>query len=417
MAAPESQLCRDVRECIADFMYVQDLAALMSVNKEWQDVIVCMPCSHLMFESNSVEVRLHMMHARLSRHISGIASHVPVSMMEMSLYFFRMPHLTFLEVTLDEDALVMQLPTQLQVLALRYPSTTSMRTTGFQSAVHAIGKLRHLRELKLVAQSSVQSVDLSPLTNALALKELTLDTHYACTIAQAQQLCLMRALCHIQLDSECPLDVLFANPQQFRRLQSLACKINDDETAAIICQFPSLTQLTLQSGQCTHTDFLRHLPALTSLSLKFLHNDLLDTSRIATALQSCTRLRELTLDGSGGFDITSEQLASCVQRMSQLYSLKLFHCKALRSLSFLLSANTLRSTLAILHLGPCDRRIPLADLRHVRVLCHLCELSLDTHTFDIRIDEYDVVALLPGLKGFTLTGPLVSSSFFCLSSS
>jgi hypothetical protein len=397
----ESRLYRHVRECIADFLTLPELATLMSVNKEWQDVIVRMPCSRLNLLSKSEDVRLDMMHSRLHRHIIGIMGGDVLTTMEMSLYFFRMPHLKWLELTLAEDIMVKQLPTQLKILKLEFSEDDDL---GFQSVIDAIGKLQLLRELQLVAKSSVEDVDLSPLANAPALIQLVLDVNGIFTDAQTQQLHLLSRLRRLELSNECSLRVLLVNPQSFQKLRSLQCTINSDEEATFLCMLPSLKHLKLWSADCTHIDFVHHLPKLVTLLLDVPQS--VDTPRIIKSLQSCTKLHTLTLDGRSGFDITSEQLASCVQHMPQLQELELLDCKALFSLSFL-SAGTLCHTLTILSIGDCDRRIPLTELHKVNALRSLLQLYLHAHTFDAEFKEYAAAAytppsvLLPQLTDYT----------------
>ncbi len=65
--------------------------------------------------------------------------------------------------------------------------------------------------------------------------------------------------------------------------------------------------------------FLLCLLSLTSLSLGFRCEHEPDVPRILAALQTCTQLSELSLDGS--LDLSAEQLASC----SSLVRMPIFH--------------------------------------------------------------------------------------------
>ncbi len=109
------------------------------------------------------------------------------------------------------------------------------------------------------------------------------------------------------------------------------------------------------------------------------------------AIQSCMQALQLTcltLRGFSQFNPSSEQLASCLQRMPRLQSLQLGGLVPVRSLSFL-SAGTLASTLTSLTLGDYRRQIPLVELQQVHGLTPLRSLTLAQQTFDDELSPFD----------------------------
>ncbi len=187
-----------------------------------------------------------------------------------------------------------------------------------------------------------------------------------------------------------------------------------EEDAAALVTLPTLRKLTLVAVRLHHADFVQHLPALTSLTIGFIVEEganAVDIPRVMAALQTCAQLIELKLWGFSGFDYTSEQLASCLERMPRLQTLAVASCNALHSLSFL-AAGTLAATLTTLEIGNCNKRIPIAELHKVHALRGLRTLSLSPNTFDEPLSAFiqqlytPPSYVLPALTTFRSNNPL-----------
>ncbi len=110
--------------------------------------------------------------------------------------------------------------------------------------------------------------------------------------------------------------------------------------------------------------------------------------------------------GGCGFNYTSDQLASCLERMPRLQLLSLSDCTALHSLSFLY-VGTLAATLTSLELNGDVRSIPLAELHKVHALQSLRSLRLSLHVFDAEFNQFMRLytppsRILPTLQSFVL---------------
>ncbi len=163
-----------------------------------------------------------------------------------------------------------------------------------------------------------------------------------------------------------------------------------EEDSAALANLPTLTSFRQTSLTLRHADFLQRLPALTLLELGFDSDEdggqAVEIPRVMAAMQTCTQLTELKLCGMC-FYFTSEQLASCLERMPRLQSLSLVFCQQVESLSFL-SVGALTATLTKLQIGICHKRIPIDELHKVHALRSLRSLQLSSYTFDSELSSF-----------------------------
>jgi hypothetical protein len=163
---------------------------------------------------------------------------------------------------------------------------------------------------------------------------------------------------------------------------------------------------------CAHTDFLRALPNLRSLSFNaHLYTVLQDTDRIMQSLHSLVGLTKLRIEGNVHsespfpFHFTSAHLAACLPHMPLLTNLHLTDASGLDTLRFLSSGPITRS-LTELDLSFLNPPLPLRELLHVHALSSLTRLTL-VSTFDRRLDDHakplytPPSRLLPALRQFT----------------
>ena len=151
-----------------------------------------------------------------------------------------------------------------------------------------------------------------------------------------------------------------------------------------LANLPSLTRLQLHFLKLTgpaHIDFVRSLPLLQQLHLRFPSAEMLPLwPRIGEALAHCAHLRELSLSNPL---LTTEQLHECLAQMPLLADLSLdsWRCSLpIRSLSFL-RAGRLSLSLEALSLRADGEewqlRLPFSELLHVESLqaLRICRLQ------------------------------------------
>ena len=258
-----------------------------------------------------------------------------------------------------------KLPPQLRKLEISWTENSEDETnmSGVQSLVAAAAQLQHL--VRLTMDNIHVSVDFSPLARAPALETLVLGHPFEnnSNVSYAPHGNLLRTLCRLsnlrRLDCHAPSDALFGKQHHLQQLTSLQCcsMASLGETVRSP-DLPLLSHVHVSHLPGRFIDFVCHLPALTELGLHgYTPIAKADTQNFVATLQTCTKLEELRL-GCGPF--ISQQLATCLQHMPQLQSLKLSFCNALSSLSFL-SAGTLGNTLTKLFIEHGSKLIPLFD--------------------------------------------------------
>ncbi len=280
---------------------------------------------------------------------------------------------------------------------------------ALQGVIDAIARLQQLHTLDLSFAVGepipARDVSFAPLTRIGSLTGLKI-CRLSATKQHVEQLRLMHQLrkldCYLCTIS---LSALLALPHQLQLTELCYLDVKTDADSAALATLPSLAELVTSGTTLRHADFLQHLPALATLSLGFRQGGAVQILRVMTALQTCTQLTELRLWGRGGFDFTSEYLASCLERMPRLQSLSLQDCDALRSLSFL-SVGTLAATLVKLEIISLTKGIPLAELNYVIALQSLRTLCLDKRTFDADFNDFMLQLytppsrILPALQTF-----------------
>jgi hypothetical protein len=112
--------------------------------------------------------------------------------------------------------------------------------------------------------------------------------------------------------------------------------LSSEQLATCLPRMQRLQTVRFRAGsELRHVDFVQSLRSLTSFTLRFSDGSPVQVSRVMAALQSCTMLTNMELDGANGFNFTSEQLLDSLKQMSCLQTLNLLDCSALRSLNFL----------------------------------------------------------------------------------
>ncbi len=391
-------LYRHALESIFAFSSLADLHSLMSVCKDWQSAVLSMAPRGFTVKLNDSldEEKLAVLAlSPLRRHVGalsepeGIASWRTLSADEMELVASSLPHLSRLGIKLAANAAPVRFPPSMRSLTLDMSVYSDV--PALQGVVNAIAQLQQLEALTLHFyrnRDTARGVSFAPLARIGSLTSLKL-WFVQTTELHVEQLRSLHQLRKFDCSfSTISLSALLALPHQLQLTELEGINVATEEDSAALATLPSLTKLVTSGTALRHADFLQHLPALATLSLGFGVGGAVQIPNVVAALQTCTQLTELTLYGWGGFDFTSEQLASCLQRMPRLCSLVLLCCSnALRSLSFL-AVGTLASTLTKLEICNGVKRIPLTELHRVHALQSLRTLRLDKQTFDADFNEF-----------------------------
>jgi len=394
--APLPHLHRHALESIFAFLPLTTFAAVTHVSKAWCAAVLSMAPHLLVYVPSREEHLRPLLHSPLRRRVSHLSMSLQslCSSAELAQLADRMSHLRELDAFLGDISAIF--PPQLRSLRVVQSSGVT------QAVIDAIAHLQHLTSLRW--NDVAPGVHLAPLTqvNTLtALEPLECGKHADDVAAFARQLRAVHQLRSLQACSSerciLPLSVLLAPPHQCQ-LTDLQAACHSQAEAALLASLPTLTRLQQLGFPLPHADFLTSLPALTTLRIVFAGGNQVDVPRCLAALQTCTRMQELTMH-STCFHVTSTQLASCLQRMPLLHTLSLGRCQGLQSLAFL-SAGSLRSTLTALRLSECAPRLPLTEMQHVYALRHLRELELSDRLFSSALH-------FPQLRFHTPPSPLL----------
>jgi hypothetical protein len=397
------RLHRHALESVFAFCNLRELSTMLRVSQDWSAAVHSMRPLQSPFRPKGNGTLPLVCASRLSRHISALHPHSPLSLDELSLLSRRLTNLRSLHCVLPDNWTPMLLPSGLRNLIVRFGQPgilfadpfTDAQERALAEAIRGMAALPLLESLELDARDS-QRCCLIPLTDAPALHTLTLRLDES-VLESPDVTAALRHMPHLRALKFNPTSTAFTRllqPPHTMNIDTLDVQSPFTvEFGTAIVHLPSLTDLTLYLCSA-HTDFLCNLPNLRRLHLfTRTANSPLDAARIVHSLHSLTQMTDLSLDGNGHdtaahpFRFTSGQLAECLPHMPQLTKLHLFHPAALDSLRFL-SSSAVPLSRSLMELTLCDFHppLPLTELRHVDALSSLTNLTL-TRVFDRPLDE------------------------------
>ncbi len=170
------------------------------------------------------------------------------------------------------------------------------------------------------------------------------------------------------------LSVLLACGHRLVRLRAVSAAhgtVHTQRDCDTLATLTALTTLDLRHSRCTHLHFLQLLPQLASPQVQLGHEACMEWARVFAALLQCHQLAELSVslpNHAPQLRFAVEQLQAALCSMPLLCSLTLRGVQQFVSISFLVEAGTLASTLTSLTLEQFAPRLPVTELRQVRSL-------------------------------------------------
>jgi hypothetical protein len=397
-------------ESLFAFSNLAELAVLLRVSKLWATAVQTMRPLSVEFRSNGTVEFLCA--SRISRHIDNLYQYPPLPVQKLSLLSSALRHLRVLRCTFKDEWSPRSFPTGLRELYLQFDYPQHDPLAGQQprhldATIVAIAALPLLETLTLAAYDAI-SCCLTPLATAPALRNLTLvlAANVLQSVAAVDALRNMSHLRSLNFNPSPSAFVRMLEMPHSMKLTTLHVALFTAECGEAVVQLPTLTDLSI-SLSAEHTDFLRRLPNLRSLSLNGGLSDVaFDADRIMASLHSLAGLTALHLSGGGDMPLqyTSDHFVACLPRLPLLSALSLTWASGMDSLRFLSSGPITRS-LKHLSLQYFEKRLPLAELSHVHALSTLTNLTLCC-VFDASLDESLYTppsSLMPSLHHFAHT--------------
>jgi hypothetical protein len=374
---------------VLSFLSLSELAAVLSVNKEWSAAVLSMRPSMLTAHISDGELDA-LLSSRLRRHVAQVGQwkQCKLTLRPWRLPDFAraLPQLRSLSmgmgVSFDDDTDKRPtFPPQLQRLHVRV----------FHSAftvLHVLSSIDQLQQLHTLSLVCFSPVSLSPLRRLPLLRNLDLRMELANVRQSAADLRALHWLhrLHIDVDSghhplerEVLVEELLCNApgedqhtMQWRDF-ALTNLCFTDELTPLLLRLPFLECLV---ADCRHFAFLSVLPRLTQLTLYMLDvkgDSWSDLLAIFTA-DGLMHLRTLALHYG---PYTSDDLCTILSHTPALTSLTLVGLAEVLSLSFFHLLPQLAETLTDLTLQcTCSWQLTAAHLPPLQALRHLRELRL-----------------------------------------
>jgi hypothetical protein len=386
-------LYRDALTSVLAFLSLPELAAALSVNKEWAAAVQSMRPSMLPAAVSSHALNA-LLSSRLRRHVGQLGMRSGdrwlLSLRSIELPLVRaLPQLQSLNVFLDElpSGAQLQFPPRLQRLQLALPDAVNAQDCA--AVLTSIGRLVQLHTLQLRMKNG--AVSLAPLQQLPLLRDLELDVDLGPIVEPFA--IELRALPHLHRLCICAWgigqthhDALFtallrdAPEEELHRLQWNDFAIDSleltDELTPLLLRLPLLERLKVDLSGCTHFDFFSALPQLTHLELHLWHMEDVAWKELLALFTSdgLTHLHTLELWAA---PCSEDDLAKLLSHTPSLISLALGEMEQVASLSFFRQLPKLAETLTHLTVERVySWRLTAADLQSLVVLRQLRELRL-----------------------------------------
>jgi hypothetical protein len=476
------RLYRHALESIFVFATLAELHVIMRVCKEWCLAIGSMKACRFKCELPQVDVSVSdtsrqlasICNSPLARHIDTLKYWryaQQLSGQNMALIYERLPHLTSLSINPVADAHPAAFPPSLTLLHLCFDYSATL--ASIQATIETTAQLSQLQYLQLGIrnQSSQDAICFAPLARLQHLTTLQTWT-IPLSMTHVREISTIRHLRKLEcIRTNVSVHDLLTHLKQPIQLTSLQGFVVHSETdAEALTSFPLLTKLSASWIRVPHVDFLLQMPELEWLHLTFESTpvQVVDVTRVAVALRSCTHLTKLSL-GAGiirtgaqachifeclrvmpllesldlwmthglaepvdahtlvavlqtctglqrlmincrGIRITSEQLHECLQCMPVLEDLSFIDAPA--SLSWT-SAGTLPKTLTHVSLHGILHLIPAEELPKLHTLAQLQDLHVSPGA--LRKDCEDSHLALQTLHVPSVALPLLRTFSYCYS--
>jgi len=403
------RLHRHAQESVFAFCSLCELAAVCAVAREWRAAVGSMAPLQFHQQDCGDDRALQICASPLSRHVNAIRGRagsndaVPTCALLQPLSQ-RMPHLRSLRVSVRLPiASPLAFPARLQQLYVEIScaagASDERLTAGFNETLAAIAELAHLEKFFLAMPRRANFWPDCSLA-ALALLPSLRSLHLVVSAVRLsdKQVAELRALGHLDEVQISPMTKplmcrLLATPHtlRWRYFDGFTCIT--EEMAPLLTSLPlRILEGRLDTPNC---DFLAQMPQLTKLLLHYYGRVTMDAERVLSALGQCVQLRVLSLQApkAAFLPFTSAQLGTCLARLSRLRSLRISSLGGLTTLACL-TQGRLPRTLTSLILCGFDRRLPLAEWRHLLQLSALRSLSL-WGVFDEQLSAEDQALLTP----------------------
>ena len=413
-----ARLDRYALERVFAFLAPDEVLIALRICRDWLAAVKSMACRGW-FEPNPTATPISVLvESAIARHVVGLgAAETPVELNIDTLFILarHMPHLVELACRLSLPLPMgpRVFPSGLKILDLIVAAHAN--ANSINDAIKAIGCLPLLEELSLFQPLASPRISFAPLSALPALRAVVVvwkpqspSGAFEPSDAQVQHLCAIPLLTNLVIHpmSASLLRRLLAQPRDLQ-WQHVALPAGvDEETAALLPHLSSLTKIE-EHLTCQRFDWLSGLPNLTDISLWL---DALPTAEgraasLVAGLAHCAAVTKLAL--SGAADLTAAHFAELLPLLPRLRFLKLVKLRV-DSLGFL-AQDPLTSQLISLVLSGC-RRLPLAELSHVRTLRGLQHLAL-LESFTVPMDAHSLSlyeapsAALPLLQAFQYRAP------------
>jgi hypothetical protein len=428
-----SPLYRDALTSVLAFLTLHELAAALTVNKEWSAAVLFKRPSLLTADIPSAHVPA-LSSSPLRRHVSELGQledgehKLWLSSNAFSLLSHALPHLLSLNAVVDLGNAPLLFPARLERLDICVLDAFESRALA-NAVVLSIGQLTQLHKLHLdLRQAGVAS--LAPLQRLSLLRDFKLT----CPIRNPEQTAIeLRALpwLHrlyiyafgspsakgtaliIALLQDDPSESAPSSPLQWRDFSiSTGALFFTDELMPLLSRLPFLERLKISESFCTRFDFLATLPRLTTLEISAWSISEGAWRNLVGVFSSDGVTRLHTLEITGGC-CTSDDLRQLLSHTPSLTSLVLHSLCAVDSLAFFRQLPTLADTLTRLtvqctiHWCLTSADLPplhaLRQLRELRLLRWTDKEADGFATMDIAPFDLRPCSVLPQLEVFEWT--------------
>jgi hypothetical protein len=386
----------DALGSVLSFLTLRELAAALSVSKEWSAAVHSMRPAMLSAHISAFELAA-LLSSRLRRHVGELGHPNDYRMVlrshHLPMLVSALPQLTSLNAALrivNDDAPFL-FPPHMQRLHLCLEKLLSGQEKSPIALVESISRLQQLHTLRLHMPTHVH-VSFVALQQLPLLRDLHVMTWFRDN--EVQFATELRALpwlyrLHINLlsdSSQAPRVALFhallgeAHEEQLRTLQWRDLNIRSltftDELTPLLCRMPMLERLAANLTRCRRFDFLSALPRLLSLEFQVSGLKVAVWRNLLGVFLSDGLVRLHTLAVRGG-PCSSDDLRSILPHTPALTSLMLNGLHAVDSLCFFRQLPKLAESLTQLTIE-CTQswRLTAADLPPLHALQQLRELWL-----------------------------------------
>jgi hypothetical protein len=379
------------------FLSLRELAAALSVSKEWTAAVRSMRPAMLTADIPSDEFAALCSSSTLRRHVGRLGLMDEDDQHNLSLVFSELPTLVHalpqlqslsMCVGMDSGATQWMLPPQLQHLDVLLSDSFNDNGQAIATALLvSIGQLHQLHTLRFQMPSR-KGPPLVALQQLPLLRNLDLNVSFPDVKQFAVDLCALHRLHRLHIDtwgiSQEHCAALFTTllrdvpEEELQALQWREFVIVElpftDELTPLLPRLPSLERLAGNFTQCIRFDFLAAIPRLLHLELDLagIRGNAWTNLLVAFTSDGLTRLHALCLYGG---PCSSEDLAKLLSHTPSLTSLVLDELQSVASLSFFRQLPKLAETLTHLtldcsylwHLTAADLP-PLFELQQLRTL-------------------------------------------------